>query len=92
MTIEEIKKIADLSKLEFSKDELTAFEKDFSYVDKMLNNLNKVSINGVEYLIPIKEYDQLREDEVKPSYSREEVLKNAPKKDSISFILPKVVE
>ena len=92
MTIEEIKKIADLSKLEFSKDELTAFEKDFSYVDKMLNNLNKVSLNGVEYLIPIKEYDQLREDEVKPSYSREEVLKNAPKKDSISFILPKVVE
>ena len=92
MTIEEIKKIADLSKLEFSNDQLTAFEKDFSYVDKMLDNLDKASIKGVEYLIPIMEYDQLREDEVKPSYAREEVLKNAPKKDSISFILPKVVE
>ena len=92
MTIEEIKKIADLSKLEFSNDQLTAFEKDFSCVDKMLDNLDKASIKGVEYLIPIMEYDQLREDEVKPSYPREEVLKNAPKKDSISFILPKVVE
>jgi aspartyl-tRNA(Asn)/glutamyl-tRNA(Gln) amidotransferase subunit C len=92
MTIEEIKKIADLSKLEFSNEELKAFEKDFSCVDKMLDNLDKASIKGVEYLIPIMEYDQLREDEVKPSYAREEVLKNAPKKDSISFILPKVVE
>lgn len=92
MTVEEINKIAELSKLEFSKDELKAFEEDFGRVDEMLDNLNKASIKGVEYLIPIMEYDQLREDEVKPSYSREEVLKNAPKKDSISFILPKVVE
>ena len=90
MTIEEINKIAELSKLEFSKDELKAFEEDFGRVDEMLDNLNKASIEGVEF--PIMEYDQLREDEVKPSYSREEVLKNAPKKDSISFILPKVVE
>jgi Asp-tRNA(Asn)/Glu-tRNA(Gln) amidotransferase C subunit len=38
------------------------------------------------------EYEELREDEVKPSSDRVDTLKNAPKKDSISFILPKVVE
>lgn len=92
MTIEEMKKIAELSKLEFSDEEMQQLMSEFDKIDAVIQSVLSVDVKGVEYKIPIKEYCELREDEVAPSYSREEILKNAPKKDSISFILPKVVE
>ena len=92
MTIEEIKKIAELSMLEFSEEELLSFNEDFTDIDEKIARIKGVTLNGVTYKIPIKEYQELREDEVKPSSDRIDTLKNAPKKDSISFILPKVVE
>ena len=92
MTIEEIKKIAELSMLEFSEEELLSFNEDFTAIDEKIARIKGVTLNGVTYKIPIKEYQELREDEVKPSSDRIDTLKNAPKKDSISFILPKVVE
>ncbi len=92
MTIEEIKKIAELSMLEFSEEELASFNEEFKVMDEKNARLKGVTLNGVAYKIPVKEYEELREDEVKPSSDRVDTLKNAPKKDSISFILPKVVE
>ena len=92
MTIEEIRKIADLSMLDFSDEELYAFASEFEKADEKIERINAVDLKGVTYQIPVMEYEDLREDEVKPSSRREDTLKNAPKKDSISFILPKVVE
>lgn len=92
MTIEEIKKIAELSMLEFSEEELVSFNEEFKVMDEKIARLKGVTLNGVAYKIPVKEYEELRQDEVKPSSDRVDTLKNAPKKDSISFILPKVVE
>lgn len=92
MTIQEIKKIADLSMLELSEEELSEFISEFQSFDEKIERIKKVDVKGVSYQIPIKEYEELREDEVKPSSDRFDTLKNAPVKDSISFILPKVVE
>ena len=92
MTIEEIKKIAELSMLEFSEEELDSFNEEFKVMDEKIARLKGVTLNGVAYKIPVKEYEELRPDEVRPSSDRVDTLKNAPKKDSISFILPKVVE
>ncbi len=92
MTIEEIKKIAELSMLDFSDEELEKFRSEFEVIDEKIKRVEGVDLKGVTYQIPVMEYDSLREDEVKPSSSRQDTLKNAPRKDSISFILPKVVE
>ncbi len=92
MTIQEIKKIADLSMLELSEEELSGFISEFQSFDEKIERIKKVDVKGVSYQIPVKEYEDLREDEVKPSSDRVDTLKNAPVKDSISFILPKVVE
>lgn len=92
MTIDEIKKIAELSMLELSDSELLSFNEDFKAMEEKIARLNGVALNGVTYKIPVMEYEDLREDEVMPSSDRVDTLKNAPKKDSISFILPKVVE
>ena len=91
MKLEEIKMVAELSKLEFTEEEFASFSAEFAKIDETIERVESVPCN-VEYKIPVKEYADLKEDVIEPSYSREEILKNAPKKDSISFILPKVVD
>lgn len=92
MTIDEIKKLEELSKLNFSNEELEKFVEDFKEISTFFQQLDEADDN-VE--IPkgfVKEFEQLREDVVLPSQKRELTLKNAPRKDSISFIVPKVVD
>lgn len=91
MTIDEIKHLAELSKLNFSNEELEKFVEDFNNIGVFFKQLNE-NDNFVENTKEVKEFEQLREDIILPSQDRELTLKNAPKKDSISFIVPKVVE
>lgn len=91
MTIDEIKHLAELSKLNFSNEELEKFVEDFNDIGVFFKQLNE-NDNFVENTKEVKEFEQLREDVILPSQDRELTLKNAPKKDSISFIVPKVVE
>lgn len=92
MTTEEIKRLADLSKLKFDQQQLENFTKDFEEIEAFFEQINKVDIAGEKEYRPTREFEQLREDIILPSQERELVLKNAPKKDSISFVVPKVVE
>ena len=72
-------------------DIFSSFSAEFAKIDETIERVESVPCN-VEYKIPVKEYADLKEDVIEPSYRREEILKNAPRKDSISFILPKVVD
>ncbi len=92
MKIEELKKIAELSELDFSEQELKEFEREFLAFDSVIERVKTANDFGKKYEIFVKEYAELREDVIKPSSPREDTLKNAPVKDSISFILPKVVD
>lgn len=92
MTIDEIKRLAELSKLNFSDAELEKFLKDFDEIGTFFQKLSDSDDNVENKKDFIKEFEELREDIVAPSQERELILKNAPKKDSISFIVPKVVD
>jgi aspartyl-tRNA(Asn)/glutamyl-tRNA(Gln) amidotransferase subunit C len=57
------------------------------------NNINKLNTDGVEPTNHIlKVQNVFREDEVKESYSRDEILKNAPKKEAGCLVVPSVVQ
>jgi aspartyl-tRNA(Asn)/glutamyl-tRNA(Gln) amidotransferase subunit C len=59
---------------------------------EMCEKLNEVDTEGVEPLIYMSDNENvLREDEVVQSISHEDALKNAPKKDSDFFRVPKVI-
>ncbi len=92
MTIDEIKHLAELSKLNFSDAELEKFLKDFDEISVFFKQLDNVDDNVEVEKEFVRNFEQLREDIIAPSQERELILKNAPKKDSISFIVPKVVE
>jgi len=87
-----IDKLADLAKLEFddkSKDEIIKdLNKILTFVDK-LNEMNTDDVEPLTYMSD--EVNVMREDDVIQRITQKEALKNAPKKDSDYFIVPKVL-
>lgn len=90
---ETVEKIAHLARLEFDDESKEAMIKDMNNMLAFVDKLNEIDTSGVEPLIYMSdEVNVLREDEVKVVITQEEALKNAPKKDSDYFKVPKVIE
>lgn len=89
---ETVDKIARLSKLSFSGEQKEAIKNDMNKMLDFVGKLNEVDTDGVEPLIHMSdEVNVLRPDVNVVSISQEEALKNAPKKDSTYFKIPKVL-
>ena len=87
-----IDKLAELSKLEFDAAAKEEMKKDLSRIVSFVEKLNELDTANVEPLIYMTdEVNNLREDEVKQDISQADALKNAPKKDSDYFKVPKVI-
>ena len=93
ISVEEVKHIAKLARLNFTDDELSKFTKDMSNIVDMANEISSLDTENVKPTAHILENTNVfRKDEVLPSYDREEILKNAPTKESGCISVPKVVE
>jgi aspartyl-tRNA(Asn)/glutamyl-tRNA(Gln) amidotransferase subunit C len=94
VTKEEVKHIAGLARLEFDEKELDGFTGDLNNILGYIDQLKEVDVAGVAPLESINEdveSNVFRKDEVGPSLSREEALKNAPKAADGYFLVPKVI-
>jgi aspartyl-tRNA(Asn)/glutamyl-tRNA(Gln) amidotransferase subunit C len=89
-----VDKLAELSKLEFNDpSSKEAIINDLNRMVAFVDKLAEVDTEGVEPLIYMSdETNVLREDEVKHEITQQDALKNAPKKDSDYFKVPKVIE
>ncbi|GIV27276.1 MAG: aspartyl/glutamyl-tRNA(Asn/Gln) amidotransferase subunit C [Bacteroidia bacterium] len=88
-----IDQLAHLSRLEFSQEEKEKILSDLNRILDYIDQLNELDTENVEpliYLSPNK--DILREDVVNENLKKEDALKNAPKKDSDYFRVPKVIQ
>jgi aspartyl-tRNA(Asn)/glutamyl-tRNA(Gln) amidotransferase subunit C len=86
-------KIAHLSRLEFDEKDAEKMMQDMTAIVEWVEKLKEVDTEGVEPLTTMShEINALREDEVKEHLSHERALRNAPKKDSDYFRVPKVLE
>ena len=91
--IKTIEKLASLSKLSFTKEELDLISKDMSKMVNFINQLDEIDTEGVEPLIHLnEEFNNWREDEIKEMLDLKEALSNSPIKDSTYFKLPKVLD
>lgn len=90
---ETVDKLAYLARLEFSAEEKENLKQDLSRIITWIDKLNELDTEKVEPLIYMSnEINVLREDTVNNSVSHEDALKNAPKKDSDYFRVPKVLD
>ncbi|MDB4862450.1 MAG: Asp-tRNA(Asn)/Glu-tRNA(Gln) amidotransferase subunit GatC [Pirellulaceae bacterium] len=92
LTRQDVEKVALLARLKFDEAELEKITKHMvqivQYVDK-LSELNTEDVEPMAHALDIQ--NALAEDESRPSLSRNEVLKNAPKHDEEYFLVPAVL-
>ncbi len=90
---EEVKHIAKLAKLSLTEEEVEKYAKDLGGIAEFVEKLNEVDITGVNPTAhAVDKYNVFRQDELKDSYNRELILKNAPSKEAGCISVPKVVE
>jgi aspartyl-tRNA(Asn)/glutamyl-tRNA(Gln) amidotransferase subunit C len=79
--------------LEFENEAKDQIIKDMNNMLSFIEKLNELDTSDVNPLIYMSnETNVLREDEVRHDITQQEALKNAPKKDSDYFKVPKVIE
>lgn len=88
-----VEDIAHLARLELTEEEKTEMSSEMTKILGWMEKLNEVDTSKVEPLIHMsQEINVLREDLEGEMISHEAALKNAPKKDSNYFRVPKVIE
>ena len=92
VTIKDVEHIASLAKLSFSEEEKRRLASQLTEILKYMEQLNQLDTNTVEPLSHgIELSNVFREDELKPTLTREEALQNAPARTGKFFRVPKVI-
>ncbi len=90
---ETVKKVAELSRLYFSEEEIEKFTQEFSNIIDFVNMINELNTEGVEpspYPIDIPNIP--REDEIKIFDNLETIYQNFPQRNNTFIVVPKVIE
>jgi len=93
ITNDELAYIAELSKLEFSEKELLSLKDNMSVILKWIKKLDDLDTKNLTPLNNITgEKNIFREDEIIPSFSKEEILSLSPNHNKSGYIVPLVIE
>ncbi len=92
VTIEEVNKLAKLSRLEFTKEESEQFKKEFEAILTQVDAINKVDVSGIDlHEETIDAERDLRADKIEKSLPLEVVLQNSPESEDGAFVVPQTV-
>lgn len=87
-----VDEIAYLARLEFTNEAKNQIANDMNNMLGFIEKLNELDTTNIEPLIyMVDEVNVLRDDEPQETITQKEALKNAPKKDSDYFKVPKVI-
>ena len=84
------KRLAELSKIEFTDKELELMAKDMVDIIGLMDKVKEFESEKEKLRTGSCNYDGLRKDEVKESFKTDEILKNAEKVKEDSFVVPKL--
>jgi aspartyl-tRNA(Asn)/glutamyl-tRNA(Gln) amidotransferase subunit C len=91
--IKTVEEVAHLARLEFTEEGKVDILNDMNRMLAFVDKLNELDTDGVDPLIYMTdEKNVMREDEPSQTLTQKEALKNAPKKDSDYFKVPKVID
>ncbi|HLX71578.1 MAG TPA: Asp-tRNA(Asn)/Glu-tRNA(Gln) amidotransferase subunit GatC [Verrucomicrobiae bacterium] len=89
----DVKYVAHLARIALSPDEEKKLSSQLGNILSYIEKLKQADVSGVEptaHAFPL--VNVTRPDEVRPSMSNEDALRNAPAKANGLFIVPKIVE
>lgn len=89
---EEIKHIADLSMLNLTEEEIEKYTANMQDIVGFANKINEIDTAGVtESTFALDTYNVFRKDEVRESFDRDMLLKNAPSSNGEAYSLPSMM-
>lgn len=89
---EEIKHIAELSMLSLSEEEIQKYTVNMQDIVEFANKVNSLDTDGVtESAFALDTFNVFRKDEVRESFDRDELLKNAPSSNGEAYSLPSMM-
>lgn len=93
LTLEEVEHIANLARLQLTKEEKTRYREQLSDILDYAARLQAVDTSAIaptSSVLPARSV--LREDVPRPGLSREDALRNAPETEQNQFRVPPVLE
>ena len=92
ITSDEVKKLAKLSRLEFTDLEAEQFVGEFGAILEQVDAINKVNVDNIDLFENTVDADTgLRRDVIIDSLSSSEIVANAPDKEGSAFLVPVTV-
>ena len=93
LTLEEVRWVATLARLELSEAELQTMTRHLSAITDYVAQIQQVDTDGVEPLAhPLPVQNVFRADEQSPSLPVDEALANAPERRGDFYLVPPVLE
>lgn len=92
LSIEEVRHIALLARLELDEEALRRYSQQLSSILDHMARLREVDTSGVPPALGPLTAAPLRPDEARPGLSSDELLKNAPEVEAGQFRIPPVFE
>jgi aspartyl-tRNA(Asn)/glutamyl-tRNA(Gln) amidotransferase subunit C len=98
VTLQDVKRVAELAHLELTPDEMQGMQHDLNAILDHVAQLNELDTSSVAPLAQISELagagceGLLRQDAVRLSLDRAAVMSGAPETDQVFFKVPKVIE
>lgn len=93
LTRADVEHIAQLARLELTPEEKERFREQLSAILEYAARLQELDTEAIPPTAQVIEWrNVMREDEVRPSLSQEEVLANAPEARDGYFVVPTVLE
>jgi aspartyl-tRNA(Asn)/glutamyl-tRNA(Gln) amidotransferase subunit C len=90
--IKTVDEVAHLARLEFTDEAKAEIANDMNRMLTFIDKLNELDTDGIEPLIYMTdEFNVMREDIPVETLNQKDALKNAPRKDSDYFKVPKVI-
>jgi len=90
--IKTVDEVAHLARLEFTDEAKVEIANDMNRMLTFIDKLNELDTEGIEPLIYMTdEFNVMRDDIPVETLNQKDALKNAPRKDSDYFKVPKVI-
>ncbi|HEX4122045.1 MAG TPA: Asp-tRNA(Asn)/Glu-tRNA(Gln) amidotransferase subunit GatC [Verrucomicrobiae bacterium] len=89
----DVKYVAHLARIALTPEEEEKFGAQLAHILGYIEKLNEIDVSGIEPTAhAVSLVNVMRADEIRPSLSNEEALRNAPAKANGLFMVPKIVE
>jgi aspartyl-tRNA(Asn)/glutamyl-tRNA(Gln) amidotransferase subunit C len=95
LSLEQVRRIADLARLRLSADEERTFAEQLSAILDHVRQLEELDVTGVPamtHALAAGEVSPLREDADRPGLSPQEALAAAPAREGTCFKVPRIIE